>query len=152
MSSNLNSKSTILGFYGKSDSGKTTLVERLIQDLTDDGFKVAAVKKTDQSISFDSAGKDTHRYALAGAKLVVFSSQIETALLIKSKISEMEIIADIQRLENYDFIFIEGANEETTPKIRMGNIAIRRNTLFTYDGNFIKLMDLIKSKRLNKEI
>jgi molybdopterin-guanine dinucleotide biosynthesis protein B len=148
---NLKSKSIILGFYGESNSGKTNLVERLIHDLTEEGFMVAAVKKTDQSISIDSAGKDTHRYALAGAKLVVFSSKIETALLIKSKISEEKIIANIHHLGNYDFIFLEGANEDSTPKIRLGNIAIRKTTLFTYDGNFNHLLDLIKTRRLEKE-
>jgi len=148
---NSNSKSVILGFYGESDSGKTTLVERLISALTKEGYHIAAVKKTNQRISIDSAGKDTHRYAQAGAKLVVFSTQIETAFMVKAKNSEEEIITNIQHLGNFDFIFVEGANEKHIPKIRLGNIAERENTLLTYDGNFENLLDLIKNRKLNKE-
>ena len=146
---NSNSKSIILGFYGESDSGKTTLVERLIHKLTEEGYQVAAVKRTNQSISIDSAGKDTNRYAQAGANLVVFSTQIETAFLVKAKNSEEEIIANIQHLDNFDFIFVEGANEKSIPKIRLGNIIERENTLLTYDGNFENLLDLIKNRKLS---
>lgn len=145
---NSKSKSIILGFYGESDSGKTTLVERLIHKLTEEGYHVAAVKKTNQSISIDATGKDTHRYAQAGATLVVFSTQIETTFLVKANTSEEEIIANIQHLGNFDFIFIEGANEKHIPKIRLGIIAERENTLLTYDGNFENLLEMIKNKNL----
>ena len=145
---NSKSKSIILGFYGESDSGKTTLVERLIHKLTEEGYHIAAVKKTNQSISIDATGKDTHRYAQAGATLVVFSTQIETTFLVKANTSEEEIIANIQHLGNFDFIFIEGANEKYIPKIRLGIIAERENTLLTYDGNFENLLEMIKNKNL----
>ena len=145
---NSKSKSIILGFYGESDSGKTTLVERLIHKLTEEGYQVAAVKKTNQNISIDSDGKDTHRYAQAGAKLVVFSTQIETSFLVNTNIGEEEIIANIQHLGNFDFIFVEGTNENLIPKIRLGTIAERENTLFTYDGDFENLLDLIKNRKL----
>ena len=146
---NSNSKTIILGFYGESDSGKTTLVEGLIHKLTEESYHVAAVKKTNQSVSIDSAGKDTNRYSQAGATLVVFSTQIETAFLDKVKMSEEEIITNIQNLGNFDFIFVEGANEKQIAKIRLGNIAERENTLFTYDGNFENLLDIIKNRKLN---
>jgi molybdopterin-guanine dinucleotide biosynthesis protein B len=145
---NSKNKSIIYGFYGESDSGKTTLVERLIFTLTREGYRIAAVKKTNQSISIDSAGKDTNRYSQAGANLVVFSTQIETAFLVKENICEKEIIAYIQHLGNFDFIFVEGANEKHIPKIRLGNITERENTLFTYAGNFEDLRDRIKNNNL----
>ena len=138
----------VLGFYGSSDSGKTTLVERLILELTREGNQVAAVKKTAQPISIDSAGKDTNRYAQAGAKLVVFSTQVETAFLVKENNKESEIIARTRLLGLFDFIFIEGANEKQTPKIRLGNIKERENTLFTYNGNFEHLLEKIKNRNL----
>ncbi len=147
----LNNKPLVLGFYGESDSGKTMLVERLILELTREGHRVAAVKRTDQPISIDSAGKDTNRYAQAGAQLVVFSTQVETAFLVKEKNDEAEIIARTRLLGDFDFIFVEGANEKQTPKIRLGNIAERENTLFTYDGDFEKLLENIKNRNLKKE-
>ena len=142
-----NGKTIILGFYGESESGKTNLVERLIRSLTEEGYQVAAVKKTNQLISIDSAGKDTYRYAQAGANLVVFSTSIETSFMVNKKIGEEEIIAQLQKLGDFDYIFVEGANEKMIAKIRLGNIAERENTLFTYDGNFEGLLVLIKNRK-----
>ena len=143
----LKGKSIILGFYGESESGKTTLLEKLIHKLTEEDYQVAAVKKTNQHTSLDSTGKDTYRLAQAGANLVVFSTQVETSFLVNTKISEEEIIAKIQQLGNFDFIFLEGANEKTIAKIRLGNIAKRENTLLTYDGNFENLLAIIKNRK-----
>ena len=147
----INNNPLVLGFYGESDSGKTTLVERLIRELTREGHRVAAVKRTDQPISIDSTGKDTNRYTQAGAQLVVLSTQVETAFLVKTKNDETEIIAKTRLLGDFDFIFVEGANEKQTPKIRLGIIPERENTLFTYDGNFEKLLENIKNRNLKKE-
>ena len=56
----------VVGFYGKSNSGKTTLVTKLIEKLSNEGFKVASVKMTDKEISIDSKQKDTWKHSKAG--------------------------------------------------------------------------------------
>jgi molybdopterin synthase catalytic subunit len=56
----------VLGIVGPSDSGKTTLVERLTERLAE-GSRVGTVKhlKTDPTV--DTEGKDTARHRAAGA-------------------------------------------------------------------------------------
>ena len=56
---------------GWSDSGKTTLIERLIPLLTDRGLRVGVVKHTHHSLSMDQHGSDTDRYRGSGAAIAV---------------------------------------------------------------------------------
>ena len=62
---------TVFGFYGSSNTGKTTLIVNIIKNLTDEGFNVATVKITDKNISSDTKGKDTWKFSKAGSKIVV---------------------------------------------------------------------------------
>ncbi len=56
---------------GHSDSGKTTLVERLVPALTAAGDRVATIKSIHHDIEIDTPGADTHRHRTAGAETVV---------------------------------------------------------------------------------
>jgi len=138
----------ILGFYGESNSGKTSLLEKLISQFAREGYRVAAIKQTDKRISMDTPGKNTDRYAQAGAELVAFSSKIETIYLAKQKTNIFEIITRIQEMGKFDYIFIEGADEDTIPKIRLGSICKRANTLLTYDGDYDSLYEKIKLQNI----
>jgi len=135
---------SIIGFYGESNTGKTTLIVKIINRLSKDGFNVASVKISNKKISIDSEGKDTWKHAEAGSKLVVFSTENETDFLLKRKISNNELVDNIKRLGNYDIILVEGANDENIPKIRLGEIKERKNTIFTYDDDFEELINFIK--------
>ena len=139
-------KPAIIGFYGESNTGKTTLIVDLIEQLTSDGCNVATVKITDKNIGIDTEGKDTWKYAEAGANLVVFKTPMETDYIVKQNQTEKEIIAQIKQMGNYDIILIEGSKDKEIPKIRMGNIEKRENTVFTYSNDSQQLMDFIKKQ------
>ncbi|PNX48297.1 MAG: molybdopterin-guanine dinucleotide biosynthesis protein B [Thermoplasmata archaeon M9B1D] len=139
-------KPKILGFYGESKSGKTTLITKLIKHLSADGLNVATVKITDKNIKLDSKEKDTWKHSEAGSNLVVLSSATETDYLIKKKQTINDIIKNMLNIGHFDIILIEGANDKETPKIRLGKIKQRVNTVFTYDGDFEKLLDFVKNQ------
>lgn len=136
----------ILGFYGKSNTGKTTLIVDLIKHLTFDGYNVASVKVTDKNIGIDSEGKDTWKHSQAGANLVVFKTPMETDFMLKQTQTEKEIIEKIKQIRNYDIIIIEGSKEKEIQKIRIGDIEERENTVFTYSNDFQQLIDFIKKQ------
>jgi len=136
----------VFGFYGESNTGKTSLIESIISKLTEEGFKIATVKITDKKIGIDSNGKDTWRHSKAGSKLVILSSPIETDFLFKNKQNLDEILQHINEFGEYDLVIVEGANDKTTPKIRIGNKPERENTILTYDGNFKELINTIKNE------
>lgn len=137
-------KPFVLGFYGVSDAGKTTLIVDIIADLIKEKYNVASIKKTNKKISIDSEGKDTWKHANAGSQLVVFSSDSETDYLIKNKMNIIEIVNYINCFGDYDLVIVEGANDEKIPKIKIGNIKERKNTIFSYKGDFEKLIEYIK--------
>ncbi len=69
----------IISIIGKSKSGKTTLVEKLLTELKKRGYRVATIKHhhhVDKSL--DTPGKDTYRHAEAGAERVVLISPLTT--------------------------------------------------------------------------
>lgn len=141
---------TILGIYGQSDSGKTTLIEHLASHLTKEGYKVAAVKQTNKTISLDVMNKDTWRYREAGAELVVFSSKYETDFLLYKKSNFAEIIKRISSFGYYDVILVEGATDENIPKIQLGVGKKRSNTIVSYKGNIKEILSLIKKELKEK--
>ena len=65
----------ILCFVGRSNSGKTTLIERVIPELVRAGYKVATVKHAGHGFDLDTEGKDSWRHKQAGASTVVIISK-----------------------------------------------------------------------------
>lgn len=64
----------VVSVVGKSDSGKTTLMERLIRALTERGYRVGSVKHHVHDFDIDIPGKDSWRHAKAGAAVTLVSS------------------------------------------------------------------------------
>jgi molybdopterin-guanine dinucleotide biosynthesis protein B len=109
----------IISIVGKSKSGKTTLIEKLIQELTLRGYRVATIKHTPKGTDFGESGKDNWRHLKAGS--------IATATISPDKIVLVKpIIEDISLNEtahlfadDYDIILTEGFKKSDTPKIEV---------------------------------
>ena len=142
---------TIIGFYGYSNTGKTTVIEYLIEQLENKGFNTAVVKITDKPISIDKEGKDTWRYGERGAKIISMSSLIETSFILKYKEDISSIVDHIEHLGDVDVILVEGANDPLIKKIRFGDISIRSNTVLTYTGDNEKIFKFILDKILEEK-
>ncbi len=64
----------VVSVVGKGDSGKTTLLEKLIRELSSRGLRVATVKHHVHDFDIDVPGKDSWRHAKAGATVTMISS------------------------------------------------------------------------------
>ena len=64
----------VVSVVGKSDSGKTTLMERLIGALAYRGYRVGSVKHHVHDFDIDVPGKDSWRHAKAGAAVSLVSA------------------------------------------------------------------------------
>jgi len=84
----------LIGICGHHNSGKTTLIEKLIKWLKNDGYKIVTIKNIPKKFSIDTEGKDTWKHGQAGASVVVASSPDETAFIFKRGM-ELKEIADI---------------------------------------------------------
>ncbi len=109
----------IVSIVGKSKSGKTTLIEKLLGELKSRGYKVATIKHTNQKLTFDEPGKDSWRHTQAGSETVIISSP-DRLVLIKP-VTEEPSLEEIAHLagENYDLILTEGFSEGNAPKIEV---------------------------------
>lgn len=135
----------ILGIYGYSDSGKTTLIERLITELTQKGYKVSTIKHSTEKISLDTPGKDTYRHRDAGANISCLISASETTMISKSPFSLDTAIKMIEVVGGIDLILIEGGKSENIPKIAVGDIEILDQTIFRYTGNLDNILEYIEN-------
>jgi molybdopterin-guanine dinucleotide biosynthesis protein B len=119
------------------------LIEKLCRDLFSRGIRFAVIKQTDKAIRMDQPGKDTYRFQDAGAAVVALASQCETDLIINRPLSISGIVALIRTAGDIDLVIVESCNDPSIPKIRVGEIGERENTIWTYDSDYRKLLDLI---------
>jgi len=100
-----------IAVLGTTKSGKTTLIEYLISNLSKEGFSIGTIKHIhDAGFSIDVKGKDTWRHAKAGAKIVVGVAPKELAIIRKKETfeNELEGIIDLIKDEKLDLLIIEG--------------------------------------------
>lgn len=108
----------IYGITGWKNSGKTGLMERLVNEITERGFSVSTVKHAHHEFDVDQPGRDSHRHRIAGAKEVMLSSGKRWALMHELRgAPEMGLKELLARLSPVDLILIEGFKQEHHAKI-----------------------------------
>jgi len=107
----------IISVVGKSKSGKTTLIEKLIFELKNRGYRIGTIKHTHHDFELDTKGKDSWRHKAAGADTVVIASR-EKIVMVKDENS-----AGLERIGKYfddvDLVIAEGFKKENRPKIEL---------------------------------
>jgi molybdopterin-guanine dinucleotide biosynthesis protein B len=112
----------IVSVVGKSGSGKTTFLEKLLPELKRRGYRVATVKHDVHGFEIDHPGKDTWRHARAGADAVVISSPRRIAL-IQRREAEMTLDEIAGYVDGVDIIITEGYKRGPKPKIEISRRA-----------------------------
>ena len=107
----------IIAIVGKSNSGKTTLVEKIVALLTRKGYVIGTAKHTHCGFDIDREGKDTwrHRKAGAGATLMVTDDE---AVLVRNDTRIPEAKMETY-LAGMDLIIAEGFKSRDLPKIEV---------------------------------
>jgi molybdopterin-guanine dinucleotide biosynthesis protein B len=109
----------IVSVIGNSKSGKTTVIEKLVQELNSRGYLVATIKHIPQGVNFDEPGKDSWRHIQAGSKATAVSSP-DKVVLIKSVKQDAGLDEATYLLgEGYDIILAEGFKQGNAPKIEV---------------------------------
>lgn len=106
----------VVSVVGKSDSGKTTFLERLIRELAGRGYRVATVKHHVHDFDIDVPGKDSWRHAKAGAAVTMISAPDKFGVVRKvdHELSLEELVA---AAGDVDILLTEGFK-------RAGNVRI----------------------------
>lgn len=109
----------IYGVIGWKNSGKTSLMERLVANITALGFSVSTVKHVHHDVDLDQPGKDSHRHRIAGASEVVLASANRFALMREHRGAEPELPEVLARMAPVDLILIEGYKRDAHAKIEV---------------------------------
>ena len=106
-------------FIGRSGVGKTTLIERLVQEFGRRGYRLASVKHHSHAgFDIDAAGKDSWRFARAGSRQVVIASpdKFATYWKLEHELSLDEVLAHVHGV---DLILVEGYRSSNKPSIEI---------------------------------
>lgn len=107
-------KPFIYAISGYKNSGKTTLITKLVPLLTEKGYKVAVIKHDGHDFSGDVPGTDTFRQHQAGAYgTAVYSSRHFMVNKKCASVTEKELIP---LFPEADIILIEGLKHSDYPK------------------------------------
>jgi molybdopterin-guanine dinucleotide biosynthesis adapter protein len=109
----------VYGVIGWKNSGKTSLMERLVTEITGRGFSVSTVKHVHHAVDLDQPGKDTWRHRQAGAREVVLASADRLAILVEHRGPEPELPAVLARLAPVDLVLVEGYKRDAHPKVEV---------------------------------
>ena len=117
----------VVAVSGYRNSGKTTLVERLVAELAEKG-RVATVKSIHHDVEIDTPGKDTYRHRAAGADAVVGLTPSITFTIASAGTEgdgdpDESLDRGIDALDDaYDYVVAEGFKSAAVPKILVGDI------------------------------
>lgn len=110
----------VIGVTGWKNSGKTTLVERLVRELTARGYRVSTVKHAHHSFDVDHEGTDSFRHRSAGAGEVAIVSQARLALIRElGNAEEPTLDAVLAMMAPCDLVIVEGYKREPIVKIEI---------------------------------
>lgn len=137
-------KPPLVALYGYSESGKTSLLVDLIEKFTAKEVNVCTIKHKPAEVSVDEEGKDTWRHVNAGSNLTVFSTQVETDFFLPNKCDLEEIVDLIARVGKCDLVLAEGFKSSSAPKVAVGDIETKENTLIRYKENLPRVVEEIE--------
>ena len=109
----------LLTIIGKSGCGKTTLVEKLVRELSHRGYRLATVKHHSHAgFEIDTPGKDSWRFAQAGSQQVGIAApdKFATYRRLDHELSLDEIAAEIH---DVDLILVEGYKRSNKPSLEV---------------------------------
>jgi len=119
----------IVSIVGRSNSGKTTLLERLIPELRGRGYRVGTIKHhAHPGFEVDKPGKDTWRHAQAGAEAVALVAPGKMFLLRRTE-GELDLAAVAAMMGEVDIVLTEGYRWADTPKVEVVRAARSREPL-----------------------
>src|SRR3990172_412069 len=118
----------------KSNSGKTTLIEKVIPLLKGRGLRVAVIKHASAGFDLDRPGKDSWRFQQAGVDAVVLVGPDRLALMkttaSRPQLRELEVL-----LPDADIIIQEGFKQDAPNRIEVFRAGVSGDRPLCMDDN-----------------
>ena len=110
----------VFGIVGWKNSGKTTLVEKLVGEISRRGYSVSTIKHAHHRFDVDHPGKDSYRHRVAGAREVLLTSSVRWALMHEIRGETEPSLAELlSQLSPVDLVLVEGFKSEVMLKLEV---------------------------------
>lgn len=123
----------VLGFVAASGTGKTTLMRKLIAELSAGGLRVGCIKHTHHPFDIDQPGKDSHALRSAGARQMLLGSPRRWALMVEEPAAdgdELESLLGRLDLAKLDLVLVEGFKLGPYPKVEVQRAELAAQPLY----------------------
>ena len=128
----------VFGIVGWKNSGKTGLVERLVEDITNRGVTVSTMKHAHHNFDVDQKGKDSFRHRKAGAHQVLLSSDARWVLMTELRESLKPTMEEqLKKMDPVDLVLIEGFKTNDHLKIETYRSVTGQKLIAPSDKNII---------------
>lgn len=130
----------VFGVAGFKNAGKTTLVERLVVELTGRGYEISTVKHAHHAFDIDQEGRDSFRHRKAGAREVAIVSRNRWALVHELRGEEEPAFADVlAKLGPCDLVLVEGYKRESHDKLEVRRAGLNHPKLAGDDQTVVAI-------------
>jgi molybdopterin-guanine dinucleotide biosynthesis protein MobB len=132
-----------IAFVGRKNSGKTTLLEKLIAELVSRDVKVGTVKHHSHvGFGFDQEGKDSWRHRQAGSSFTVIASPDQMGS-VRSLDHEIELEEILATMSGIDVILAEGYRKSNLPTVELFRSGNKRDHERDLGGEGNKIIGVI---------
>ncbi|HQS37050.1 MAG: molybdopterin-guanine dinucleotide biosynthesis protein B [Methylotenera sp. 24-45-7] len=129
-----------------SNSGKTTLISKLIPELAKHKIRVSVIKHAHHKFDIDHPGKDSYEIREAGAVQTLIASGKRWALMTEmqrtpnppDEANLQELIANLNP-DYADLILVEGFKHADIPKIEVHRVSLAMPLLSAIDSSIIAI-------------
>jgi molybdopterin-guanine dinucleotide biosynthesis protein B len=128
----------MISIVGKSGSGKTTFIEKLIPALKRRNLRVGVIKHAHHGFEIDREGKDSWRHKQAGADAVLISSPGAIAMVRDQASESLDSLEPF--LQGLDLVITEGFKREGKPKIEVFRAGFNGEPICAGDPSLVALV------------
>ncbi|MCP4295382.1 MAG: molybdopterin-guanine dinucleotide biosynthesis protein B [Proteobacteria bacterium] len=142
----------LLSFVGRSNSGKTTFITKILPLFCESGLKVGTIKNTHHKVDFDTPGKDSYRHREAGSARILLMTE-EKITVFADREKEMSLKEIVNNwFSDFDLVISEGFKNEDCFKVEISRKQNCKTALFNNPDYNIKALisDYSSSNRLRE--
>jgi molybdopterin-guanine dinucleotide biosynthesis protein B len=130
----------VFSVVGENGSGKTTVIEGLVAELTGLGLRVGTIKHDVHGFQMDREGKDSFRHKAAGASVSLISSPWQVGM-VRDTGRDLTVAELVERfMDGVDLVLTEDYHLERWPKVEVHRSATGKGLRCAGDKTVIALV------------